>query len=432
MPVPIICLDEHLRQFADRFRHEFSKPQSQYFVIVLLGLMLCEGRRTLRGLLRQIADGPSLAGLSRFLSQAPWQAAAVVEVWLAHFREEMQPPVAAEVQRQRREQPKRRGRPKLPVVTGYLIGDDSTIEKRKGKKMEGLGLHHSTTQDKRVRGHSLVESLYVLLGRRCPLAPQLYRQQAICAAEGVPFASKIDLMETVIRTFDPVAGTVTHVLLDTWYSAKRLWRAARERGFLITSGLKSNRWLRVEDPAASQGWTWQRLSDYTAQLGPNDYVQVKWPKGDEDVYVHVVTTRVRKLYSCQVVIVRQSLDAPLSQARYWASSDLEASPEMLLWHIAARWDIEVLFGDGKEELGLDQYQLMSATALVRFWTLAMLAYVFLEEERVRLQIQWHRPVTIGEARREIQRRHRRHLLDWLHGQFQSGVEPETLYELLSA
>src|SRR2546427_8711501 len=111
--------------------------------------------------------------------------------------------------------------------------------------------------------------------------------------------------------------------------------------------------------------------------------------------------------------------------------DLEASPAMLLAHIAMRWDIEVLFGDGKEELGLDQYQLMSATALVRFWTLAMLAYIFLEESD-RLQTQWQRHVTIGEARREIQRRHRRHLLDWLHGQFHSGVEPETLYELLSA
>ncbi len=432
MPVPIICLDEHLRQGADRFRQEFSKPQYQYLVIVLLGLMLCEGRRTLRGLLRQIADGPSLAGLSRFLSQAPWQATDVVECWLSHFRERMQPQVAAERQRQRQAQPKRRGRPKPPVVTGYLIGDDSTIEKRKGKKMEGWGMHHSTTQDKRVPGHSLVQSLYVLLGRRCPLAPQLYRQQAVCKAEGVPFASKIDLMETVIRTFEPVAGTVTHVLLDTWSSAKGIWRAARERGFLITSGLKSNRWLRVEDPTAPNGWAWQRLSDYTAHLSASDYVQFKWPKGEEGVYMHVVTTQVRKLYRCQVVIVRQSLDAPLSQARYWASSDLEASPQMLLAHIAARWDIEVLFGDGKEELGLDQYQLMSATAVVRFWTLAMLAYIFLEEERDRLQTQWQRPVTIGEARREIQRRHRRHLLNWLHEQFQSGVEPDSLYELLSA
>src|SRR5436853_6175545 len=112
--------------------------------------------------------------------------------------------------------------------------------------------------------------------------------------------------------------------------------------------------------------------------------------------------------------------------------DLEASLALLLAHIAARWDIEVLFGDGKEELGLDQYQLMSATALVRFWTLAMLAYVFLEEEGDRLQTQWQRHVTIGEARREIQRRHRRHLLAWRNPQFQSGIEPDSLYDLFSA
>ena len=432
MPVPIICLDEDVRYFAERFREVFSKPQYQHFVTVLLGLMLCEGTRTLSGLLRQIADSPSLAELSRFLSEAPWEEAAVVESWLRHFREEMQPKVAAELQRERQMQPKRRGRPKAPVVTGYLIGDDSTIEKRKGKKMEGLGRHHSTTQDKRVTGHSLVESLYVLLGRRCPLAPQLYRQQAICEAEGVPFASKIDLMEAVIRTFEPIAGTVTHVLLDSWYSAKRHGLAAREREFLITTGIKCNRWLAVADPTAPQGWKWQRLSEYTAQLSASDYVELAWPKGKKMVYVHVVTTRVRSLYRCQVVIVRQSLDDPVSQARYWASSDVEASPELLLAHIAARWNIEVLFGDGKEELGLDHYQLMSAAAIVRFWTLAMLAYVFLEEERDRLKTQWQRPVTIGEARREIQRRHRRHLLDWLHEQFQSGVEPDALYELLSA
>jgi hypothetical protein len=75
--------------------------------------------------------------------------------------------------------------------------------------------HHSTTEDQRVRSHSLVENLYVLLGRRCPLAPQMYRQQAVCEAEGVGFRSKIDLMEHLIRTFEPVAGTLTHVLLDT-------------------------------------------------------------------------------------------------------------------------------------------------------------------------------------------------------------------------
>jgi hypothetical protein len=158
MPLPILCLDERLRHCAERFRQELSKPQYQYLVIVLLGLMLREGRRTPRGLLCQVADGASLGGVSRFLVQAPWQAATMGECWLKHYRETMQPLVAAELQRQRHVQPKCQGRRKPPVVTGYVIGDNSTIEKRKGKKMEGLGMHHSTTQDKRVRGHSLLQS----------------------------------------------------------------------------------------------------------------------------------------------------------------------------------------------------------------------------------------------------------------------------------
>lgn len=114
------------------------------------------------------------------------------------------------------------------------------------------------------------------------------------------------------------------------------------------------------------------------------------------------------------------------------SSDLEADLTTLISHIATRWEIEVLFADSKELLGLDQYQLMSATAIVRFWTLAMAAYTFLDEERARLRQARQQHVTLGESRREVQKRHYRHLLGWLHGQFQSGATPQQLHELLVA
>ena len=67
---------------------------------------------------------------------------------------------------------------------------------------------------------------------------------------------------------------LTHVLLESWYSAKCRRLAAREREFLITTGIKSNRWLAVADPTAPQGWKWQRLSEYTAQLSASDYVEL--------------------------------------------------------------------------------------------------------------------------------------------------------------
>src|SRR5258708_17628526 len=199
MPHAITCRDEEGRYFGERFRSLFSKPQYQYFVTVLLGLMECEGKRTLSGVLSKVGQPPSLSGLSRFFSEAPWVQEALVVIWLEHFRAEMQPLVETEREQQRQQQPKRRGRPKQPLVTGYVIGDDSTMSKPKGRKMEGLGKHHSTTYDQRIVGHSLVQGLYVLLDRRCPLAPQLYRQAKVRETREVAFQSQIELMETLIR-----------------------------------------------------------------------------------------------------------------------------------------------------------------------------------------------------------------------------------------
>ncbi len=150
------------------------------------------------------------------------------------------------------------------------------------------------------------------------------------------------------------------------------------------------------------------------------------------MWVHVVQTRVKKLYRCQVILVRESLDAPLKQLRYFASSDLGADVPTLVRHLAARWAVEVLFADGKALLGLDQYQVMSADAIVRFWTLAWAAYCFLDEERARLRQEWQRHVTVGDARREVQQTHWHHLITWMLQQFVAGAAPQTVFERLAA
>lgn len=67
---------------------------------------------------------------------------------------------------------------------------------------------------------------------------------------------------------------------------------------------------------------------------------------------------------------------------------------------------------------------MRATALVRFWRLALLACAFLDEARDRVQKPWQRPVTSGEMRREIQCLHQRPFLLWLRQQFQQGATDE--------
>ena len=180
MPKPIVCLSEQLRQFAERFRSCFSKRQWKYFVIVLLGLIECEERKTMSGLLRMIGEQVSLSGLSRFLNKWKWSPAEVAQSWQQHFRQRMAPLVGCEHDRLRAEQPKRIGRPRQTVVTGFLIFDDSVHHKPKGRKMGGLGYHYSNTEQEVVVGHCLFTGLYVLLGQRCPLQPRMYCQKSVC------------------------------------------------------------------------------------------------------------------------------------------------------------------------------------------------------------------------------------------------------------
>jgi len=99
----------------------------------------------------------------------------------------MQLQVVAEHQRQQAQRVKRRGRYPATVVTGYLIGDDSVNVKQKGRQMKGLGRHYASSEERVVTGHCLFTGLYVLLGRRCPLQPRLYRQKKVCEQEGIPF-----------------------------------------------------------------------------------------------------------------------------------------------------------------------------------------------------------------------------------------------------
>jgi len=433
MPHRIVCQDGQLREYVQDYRVLFSRPQFEHFETMLVGLLLSTEGHTLSHLQRAISGNKSLASLSRFMAQAPWNHQLLSQHNYSRFCQEMQDQIEQERQKMREKQPKQRGSRKIPLVTGYLIGDDSTMSKPRGRKMQGLGKHHSTAHNKRITGHSLVQCLYTVLDRSCPLEPFLYRQKKTAEKEGVEFLSKIDLMIQCIQNFNPPPGTATHVLLDSWYSAKKIWKAARDRGFHITTGLKCNRSLRVSCSDEPSGWKWQKLMDYAASLPKDAYELCSWPRNPErKVWVHVVDTRVKSLYRCKVIIVRQNLDDPISAARFWASSDLEASVQTLLKHISSRWDIEVFFADTKELLGIDQYQFMTTLALLRYWTLCWIAFSFLEKTRHQLKQKEAHHATLGQARHEVQQTHLKLFLQWIYQHALSGTPIEKVFTSLIA
>jgi hypothetical protein len=428
MPKPIVCLSEQLRQYLEVFRPCFSRRQWKYFVTVLLGLIECEERKTMTGLLRVVGEHISLSGLSRFLSKWSWSTEQVAQTWIDRFREQMKPAVLAEHARLRAERPKSIGRPRATVVTGYLIFDDSVHTKPKGKKMGGLGWHFSNTERKMVCGHCLMTGLYVLLGRRCLLQAHLYRQQAVCEAEGEPFQSKVGLAVAEIEQFEPVLGTQTHVLIDSWFHCKRVRRAAQKRSFEVSGGLKSNRVMRLITADGSREWL--PLSTYATRLTREDWEAVDWPsaEGGQKMYAHRVQTWVRKLGPTLLLITCHNPDEPLKSVRYWGSTVLDLDAQALVDILAIRWEVETFFEYEKDLLGSDHYQVMTAKAILRFWTLTACLLIFLDEQRAAMNLP---QATCGDARRLIQDEHRSNLLYWLEARFREGFSVEQVRSQLA-
>ncbi len=418
MPKPIVCLSEPLRQFLELFRSCFSQRQWKYFVIVLLGLIECDERKTMTGLLRVVGERVSLSGLSRFLNKWPWSAETVAQTWLRRFRQRLAGPVQAEHARLKAAQPKRVGRPKQTVVTGFLIFDDSVHVKPKGRKMGGLGKHFSSSEQRVVSGHCLFSGLYVLLGQRCPLPAKLYSQQSVCEQEQRPFQSKIAMAVEAIQQFEPVAATDTHVLIDSWYHCRAVRRAAQQRSWQVSGGLKSNRVMRRI--AADGSRQWLKLSAYATGLCPADWSEVTWPseQGGQKLYAHLVSTWVRKLGPTLLLITCHDPHEPLKTVRYWGSTVMDLDAQALVNILAVRWEVETFFEYEKDLLGSDHYQVMTHQAVLRFWTLTTCLLCFLEEQRAALDPS---DLTCGDVRQQIQHDHRRNLLSWLEARFRDGL-----------
>lgn len=428
MPKPIVCASEQLHQYMELFRACFSRRQWKYFVIVLLGLIECEERKTMTGLLRVVGEQVSLSGLSRFLNKWSWSAEQVAQTWLQRFRERMEMPVQAEHARLKAQQPKRAGRPKQTVVTGFLILDDSVHEKPKGRKMGGLGRHFSSTVRKVVSGHCLFSGLYVLLGRRCPLRARLYCQRRVCQQANQPFLSKIDMAVEEIEQFEPVPGTHTHLLIDIWYHCKRVRKAAQKRDWEVSGGLKHNRVMRRI--AADGSREWLKLSAYAADLTPADWIPVHWPSdtGGQQLYAHLVPTWIRKLGPTLLLITCHDRDEPLKTVRYWGSTVMTLDAQALVDILAVRWEVETFFEYDKDLLGSDHYQVMTSQAVLRFWTLTACLLCFLEEQRAAGPDP---TLTCGDVRRQIQLEHCRNLLAWLKTCFADGLSIDQICSRLA-
>jgi hypothetical protein len=334
-------------------------------------------------------------------------------------------------EKQRQQRVKRRGRYRATVVTGYLIFDDSTHVKRYAQKMGGQGRHYSSVDKCTMPGHSMFQGVYLVEGHQYPLDPQMYIQKHVCEQENRPFQSKVDMALDIVEHFVPLDQTHTHVLVDSWYVSKKMWKSVKQQDWDLTGGLKCNRKLRMVN--AEGELEWMRLDDFADELSEDQFQAVEWPsqEGDRTAYVHLLCTRIKNLGACQVLIVKPAADATGDQARFFITTRLQDNIHQVVQAVALRWTVETLFSDFKELMGSDHYQLHTAEAIRRFWALGLCLYQFLDSLRHRIQRLLKRHVSLGETLHWLREKQHDRMIDWVCNLSAKGIPKQVIQQQLS-
>ena len=136
--------------------------------------------------------------------------------------------------------------------------------------------------------------------------------------------------------------------------------------------------------------TARRVDVLAAQLPPAAWqvAQIqdgsKGPLVTEVAFVRAVAVRDGLPGPDVWVVFRRVLDAPRELKVYLCNAAADTTPATLVWLLGLRWPIEQASKEGKEELGLDHYEVRGWRGWHHHTTMALLAQHFLMRLRCRL------------------------------------------------
>lgn len=404
----ILHNSEKLCTFLDSLDIRLSQPQRRHILNMADALLVCEGRKTLAALQRQLVETPDASNMADFLRISPWRAD---EVRAALRRRQVQWLIAAAEQAN------------APRII-YINIDDSLGEKDKDTRhIEPVDWFFDHSESTPTKTRYKNGFCYVVCTMRvgCNVATvdlQLYLRHKTVRrlnrkrppGQRIPFRSKYRIARQMLAELAPLLpkGWKVYVQFDSWYASRRLILYVRRRGWHATFGLKANRKLDG-----------QRLDQHAQVLRHRWYTQVSVTTADGDrqtYYVRWLEGRLAQVpYSVRVYLSKRH---PREKSpAYIGCTDLACSAKQALQGYTWRWSCETANFFLKTQIGLEDFRVQSYEAVDRFVAVVHLAWAYVEyrfahERSARIK-------TYGD----IIRQHRdEHAIDWLTGAIEMAAK----------
>jgi hypothetical protein len=347
----IVRFPSKLKTFFDTLQDQFHFNHFEYFQTLVLLVAFSWGRRNITTLYRHL-DSRNQTHRSRFnnfLNVGRCNYPAVLQMKAYELLKQLKP---------------------CKNETLEFILDDSKNQKR-GKRMQAVGWIRDPLTGRNIRGHQYVTATIRFRGHTIPFGIRLYIKRQDCPALGVTFKKTTQLAAELISEFKPPESVKVTVLFDSYYLCPVVVKSCRKSGFNFVSTLKSNRNLFKNGRKLKAG-------KYAKNLFYNrkkNTLAIHKSKGlVRYVYVDTGWLIFGKLGKLHVVFSRKKADPGILGL---VTDNPAVSAGQIIRVYDDRWSIEVFFKDGKQLLGLGQYQNVSLEAAVTHLHLVCFAYALL-------------------------------------------------------
>lgn|SRR5512138_94569 len=331
-----------------------SRPQLKNLqAMIVAGILM-----STRGKLRHAARATQIAGhrtcLGHFLSHSDWDHVGVLRQMSLGALRWMKPVRGEEL---------------------CLLIDDTRIAKR-GRQFEGISKLWDHAHQKFAYGHMVVTAAVLFRGVVLPYRMVLWLPKDFAGAD---YRKTTEIAADIIRQFEPPAGLKVRVLFDAFYLCGPVTQACESRGWTWFSVAAKNRTLK-RDGRGKSG----KLQDLAA--GRLRYqsrsVRMKRAHGWRRMKLSRVDGRLSKIGQVRIVFSKRPGD-PWKKILAVATNATGLDERTIVAIYEKRWNIEVLFKELRDRLGLDGYQMQKLVGIERHLHVVCLTHLVLTHHSLR-------------------------------------------------
>lgn len=359
-------LPEVILSLFANFTHVFTVPTWKYAKTLLIGAILCNGKRTVSSALRAVglSQESRFERYHRVLSKAKWNAFSLSRILLGLLVE------------------------LIPANAPILIGVDETIERRSGKNITAKGCYRDACRS----SHSLVIKCFGLkwlctaLIVKLPWSNRYWAlpfMTVLCTSKkydeqkGLKHKSSIERAIQLVYVISRLLKRSWILLGDGGFACIRLGHACLESKTTLVSRLRLDAALfdEVEEPQVkrrgrkrvkgkkqptlkqrltdeSLSWSEQRIPWYGRILKNVKLASgiALWYKAGEK------PLKIRWVMVC---------DPETNRTEAFFSTDINLSPETIVGYFVLRWNLEVTFEEARAHLGVETQRQWSELAIRR-------------------------------------------------------------------